>query len=68
MKSHTTNMLPAAHAALTKITFVIALEEELALQWPEGKHLTVQKTCIWINHQEKKWSSEVPKIDLNILF
>lgn len=32
MKSHTTNMLPAAHAALTKITFVIALEEELALQ------------------------------------
>lgn len=53
-ESCTTKMLPATHPALREITFVSALEWELALQWPEGKHLSMQKNYIWINHQEKK--------------
>lgn len=52
----------------TSKNHVCDLECELALQWPEGKHLGMQKHCIWINHQERKQSSEISKIYLNILF
>lgn len=68
MKSCAVKILHAAHPALAKIIFVSALEWELALQWPEGKHLSMQKHCIWIKYQEKKQFSETPKIYLNILF
>lgn len=61
-------ILPAAHPALAKILFVIALEWELALQWPQGKHLRMQKHCIWIKYQGKKAifrnTQDLPKYSL----